>query len=124
MSRKTRLGEIRTDWEQITARLEAHAEDLPHLEKQRGMLQGLLAEFRSLTNQQDQFKSQKQQVSKRLQEVVEEGQKLSTFLRAGIRQHYGNRSEKLVEFGVQPFRGRQRELKAKPAKPAPADQES
>lgn len=124
MGRKTRLGEIQTDWEQVTTRLEANAADLPHLEKQRIELRNLLDEVRSLSNLQDQFKAQKQQVSKRIQEIVEVGQKLATFLRVGIRQHYGNRSEKLVEFGVQPFRGRARELKSKPEKPAPADPES
>ena len=38
--------------------------------------------------------------------LLEEGLKLATFLRVGVRQHYGNRSEKLVEFGFQPFRSR------------------
>lgn len=31
---------------------------------------------------------------------MDEGRKLSAFLKAGVRQHYGNRAEKLVEFGL------------------------
>lgn len=40
--------------------------------------------------------------------VLREMQFLNTFLNAGIREHYGNRSEKLVEFGLQPFRSQPR----------------
>ena len=29
---------------------------------------------------------------------------MMAFVDAGVRQHYGNRSEKLAEFGLQPFR--------------------
>jgi hypothetical protein len=44
----------------------------------------------------------KQEASKRIAELMSEGQKLMAFLDSGIKQHYGNRSEKLVEFGLQP----------------------
>jgi hypothetical protein len=50
----------------------------------------------------------KQEVSRRLAELMQEGNKLVTFLDAGVKQQYGNRAEKLVEFGLQPFRSRPR----------------
>jgi hypothetical protein len=37
-----------------------------------------------------------------------EGNRIAAFLRAGARQHFGPDSEKLVEFGIQPTRGRRR----------------
>jgi hypothetical protein len=40
--------------------------------------------------------------------VIAEGQRLVTVLRVSVRQHYGIDSEKLAEFGLQPFRGRRR----------------
>jgi hypothetical protein len=46
----------------------------------------------------------KQEATKRLQAVLVEGRKLATFLRSGVKQRYGDRSEKLVEFGLAPVR--------------------
>lgn len=42
------------------------------------------------------------------------------FVNAGVRQYYGNRSEKLVEFGLQPLRGRPRRTTVPPAPPKPS----
>ena len=46
------------------------------------------------------------QDAKRLQWLLAEGRKLATFLRGGVKQRYGDRSEKLVEFGLAPFRAK------------------
>jgi len=45
---------------------------------------------------------------------VAAGKKLVTFLRTGVKEHYGNRAEKVAEFGVQPFRRRTRQAVAPP----------
>jgi len=39
---------------------------------------------------------------------------LSAFLDAGVKQHYGNRAEKLAEFGLQPLRRRPRAQQTEP----------
>ena len=57
----------------------------------------------------------KQERSKQLQAIISEGQRLATGMRKMIVHQYGVRSEKLTEFGLQPFRGR----KAKPAEENP-----
>jgi len=36
------------------------------------------------------------------------GRRLATVLRTSVREHYGNRNQKLAEFGLQPLRGRPR----------------
>jgi len=41
--------------------------------------------------------------------------RLGNALRAMIKEHYGVRSEKLAEFGIQPFRGRPRKAKVEAA---------
>lgn len=46
---------------------------------------------------------------------MRDGQRLATLMRKAVQQHYGAGSEKLVQFGVQPFRGR----KTKPAPEGP-----
>ena len=84
--------------------LEANSVELPQLEIPRGKLDGLLGEVKGLTVQQASLAAAKQEVSKRLAELMRDGEILRGFLDAGVKQHYGNRSEKLVEFGLQPFR--------------------
>ena len=53
-----------------------------------------------------------------------EGERLANLLRGAVKQHYGIRSEKLADFGLKPFRGRNRkktgpELKPKPSPETP-----
>lgn len=88
--------------------LAANSAELAHLEVPRARLDAVLDGVKDLTAQQASLTARKQEVSKRLAELLRDGEKLMTFLDAGIRQHYGNRSEKLVEFGLQPFRSQPR----------------
>ena len=46
-------------------------------------------------------------------------ERLASLLRKALQQHYGIRSEKLVEFGVKTFRGRLRAKKVETPTPAP-----
>ena len=57
------------------------------------------------------------QLSQRMAEILAEGAKLATVIRVLAKQPYGNRSDKLVELGTAPFRGRAR--KAAPATQPP-----
>jgi hypothetical protein len=111
MSDKTRYADHIKEWEDITASAAANASELPQLELLRVALEKLLQEARDLTKQQGALQAGKQESSQRLQTVMKEGKKLATVMRGGLKQHYGNRSEKLVEFGLQPFRGRQKKTK-------------
>lgn len=91
-----------------TKALAANSTELPHLEVPRQLAVTVLTEIKDLTAQQASLTAAKQEVSKRLEALNQEGQKLLTFLDVGVRQHYGTRSEKLVEFGQQPFRSQPR----------------
>ena len=88
--------------------LDVNKEELPQMEIPLREVDATLAEMKDLTAQQASLTASKQEVSKRLEVVSSKAQKLMTFVDAGIRQHYGNRSEKLVEFGQQPFRSQPR----------------
>ena len=107
--------------------LAANIAEIPHLEVPRQMVNATLAEMKSLTAQQASLTAAKQGVTKRLAALSVEAQKLLTFVDVGVRQHYGNRSEKLVEFGQQPFRSQPRiklvEVSAKPEAPRPVPAE-
>ena len=113
MARET-YGETLTGWQGLATSLEANTADLQHLEAHRARLAELLKRAQDLSSQQAALTAGKQEVSKELLGVIAEGRKLATFLRVGVRQHYGNRAEKLVEFGLQPFRGRRRPADAEP----------
>lgn len=108
--------------------LTANSTELPHLEGTRQMVVSVLAELKDLTAQQASLTAAKQELTKRLVTLNNEGLKLLTFVDVGVRQHYGNRSEKLVEFGQQPFRSQPRVRLVGPdgkplAKPKPAPPE-
>ncbi len=109
-------------------------EELAHLEGIRLKVDGALGEMKELTAEQASLTAKKQEVTKRLATSTSEALKLLTFVDAGIREHYGNRAEKLVEFGQQPFRSQPRirlvgpdgqrvKPGATPAEPSPAPAE-
>jgi hypothetical protein len=105
---------------QFNAALAANASDLPHIEGARVRLERALTEAQEISKQQAAFAASKQEASKRLQVLLEEGVRLATAIRKLLGDNYGIRSEKLTEFGVQPFRGRKaRKVVVKPEPPAP-----
>ena len=114
---RNRQAEVVAEWRKTGTAVGANAADLPHLEPPRAALESLHEEFQSLSRQQDVLAATRQDVSKRIRQVLTEGNRIAAFLRAGARQRFGPASEKLVEFGIQPFRGRKR-TKAEPEPPA------
>lgn len=112
---RTQSGKL-GEWNRLGVTVRANSADLPQLEVPVARLEALLAQGVDLTKEQGAFRASKQDKSQQLQAVMDEGTRLVTFLRAAIKQRYGHTSEKLAEFGLQPFRGK----KAKPApQPAP-----
>ena len=104
--------------QQLLAKLEANKADLPQLEISMTKLGTVMARVMDVSKQQAALTAGKQAASKELQTLLTEGQRLANVIRALLKEHYGIRSEKLAEFGLQPFRGRVRT--AKPPTPAPA----
>jgi hypothetical protein len=85
--------------------VEANLDEVPQLRIPWNRLTWLVHRAYELTAKQAALTAEKQEVSKELAEVISEGRKVMNFLDTGLRLHYGNRSEKLVAFGQQPFRG-------------------
>jgi hypothetical protein len=104
----TTYPETRDDWLRLIPALLANAAEIPHLEAPRIQLEGFTIEVSELLARQAALSASKQEVSRRLQALMVEGRRLAAFLRSGIKQKYGPRSEKLTEFNLQPFRGRKR----------------
>ena len=112
MAKDRTISGVLGSWQRLLAPLQANASDIPHLEVSRAKLEGLLTQAVAINKDQGARRASKQELSKQLRAMVVEGQRLAALLRAGVKEHYGIRSEKLAEFGLQPFRGLTR--KAKP----------
>ena len=107
-------------WAHISAAVEANGAELEHLAAPRAKLDGFRNQAEELYTEQSALTAGKQEATKQLQEVLRAGNALVDFLRTGVREHYGASSEKLVEFGIQPFRGRTRKTSLQPPdKPEP-----
>src|SRR5262245_28017360 len=115
MAKETTYAGVLGDLSRFDAALEANAADLAHLEGTRTRLRTLLGGAQETAKEQAALIASKQESSKRLRSQVSEAQRVASGLRKLVIQHYGLRSEKLAEFGLQPFRGRAR--KAKTADP-------
>jgi len=116
---KGKLG----DWEKLNTMMGANSADLAHLEATRARFEILLNQARDAAARQATFTAGKQDASQQLRTFIVEGDRLANLLRRAVKQHYGIRSEKIAEFGMQPFRGRTRKVKALPDEgqpPAPA----
>jgi hypothetical protein len=115
MSNETTYAGKLGDLQRLLEPIAANATDLAHLEVSRAKLANLLSQAVTINKQQAAHRAAKQEQSVQLKTLIVEGQRLANMLRAALKEHYGIRSEKLVEFGIQPFRGRNR----KPTPPSP-----
>ena len=108
-------------WEQVAKAQEANAAEIPHMEAPLAKLRGLLEQARILTGEHHNLTATKQDVGKNLQKTLRRGQKLVDLMRTAAVEHFGADSEKLVEWGVVPFRGKARKAAAKPPEKPPTE---
>jgi hypothetical protein len=123
MARETTLRGKLGELERLVAALNDNSAELPHLDGSRAALAELLEQARSAFGDQAVHTAAKQAASRQLEGSLTEGLRLATVLRLAVKAHYGIRSEKLAEFGIQPFRGRPAPVVEAPA-PPPAEEPS
>jgi hypothetical protein len=117
MAKEKTYAGVLGDLQRFHARMEGSAAEIPHLEAPRTRLGTALSRAQELLKQQSTLAAAKQEASQELRTLIVEGQRLANAMRAMMKSHFGIRAEKLVEFGLQPFRGKAR--KAKPTPDAP-----
>jgi DNA-binding protein H-NS len=104
---RTRISETVGDWaflnEVVTPETTAGS---PHLQQAHAKLQGFLDEVRRLQAEQADYQARKQEATRRINEILEEGRRLASHIRGMLKVEMGIKSEELVRFGIQPFRGR------------------
>ena len=113
-------------WAQIIAGATSLPDETKHLEPGVIRLRELHTRVSTLSVQQAALTTTKQETTQELQRLIREGDALADFLRTGARAHFGADSEKMIQFGMQPFRGRKLspEAKAKRAKKSKAAEAS
>lgn len=88
------------------------------LESSHAKLQELLAEIEKLSRERDFHQAQKQEATRKINELLEKGRRQATLLRSTLKVNLGPKNEQLAAYGIQPFRGRKRSKKADGAPPA------
>ena len=94
------------NWQRLLAPLVENSAQLPQLEIPRSQLAEIVSQAAALKKQQAAHLATKQDFSQQLRTTMSNGRRLAALLRQSLRQIYGPSSEKLNEFGIQPFRGR------------------
>src|SRR3954467_11855585 len=117
MARETKKTAILGDLQNLSATMELNKELLPDLEPFRLKLTGIVTQTVDAGKQQAAMRAAKQELSKQVRKLLTDGQRIADGVRTAGRDHFGPESEKLAEFGLQPFRGRK--VKAAPVKPTP-----
>jgi uncharacterized membrane protein YccC len=97
--------------QRFNAALAGKAADTPQFDGSRAIFDAKVTRVHDLAQQQAEFLASKQDMTRQFQEALADAQRTATALRAALKAHYGPESEKLVEFGIPPFRGRTRKPK-------------
>jgi hypothetical protein len=123
MGKKLRDAEAVEEMREIAATLALHGDEVPQLAAARATLDGILTQIDELSTQRAFHQSNKQKASQGLRTKIDDGSKIATVIRFTLKQHFGRRSEELVKFGLQPFRGLKRtadapEIPSAPEEPA------
>jgi hypothetical protein len=120
MARDPKYGVTLNGWDGLLDAMEVNGPDFPQFDSHRQQLAAMRDQAREAFAQQSALAASKQEATRRLQTLLAEGSKLANFLRSAVRQRYGNRSEKLTEFGLQPLRSRPRTAAKPPQVQPPA----
>jgi hypothetical protein len=111
---RTRRAITVADWERLADSVPPElAAEVPALAYTQTKLREMHREILALFHEQDALEARRQEVTRRINELLEEGRKVATFQRSVLKEHHGDRSEKLIQHGIKPFRGRKRPARPK-----------
>jgi hypothetical protein len=111
------LAKYIADWDLLLGALKPRLADLPHLNAHSQELEGLLAEARSLDQDQQSLRGQLQDTVKRRRNIERRGRDLRSRLAAQLRGALGFDNDTLLGFGVPPRRARRKKTTTEPTAP-------
>ena len=90
-------------WEKMGTAVNANDPEVAHLVFKVPELQGKGEVLRSLYAQHAALAAARQTITQDMQALIEEGNQIFRSLREALRDYYGKRNPKLVEFGIDPL---------------------
>lgn len=108
-------------WKVMTVGLKPQLGDLPLLAPLHGELEGTILQSEELDARHEALKAETREVNRLRDELAKKGDDLRNRLAATLQTVHGFKSEKLIEFGVQPrrTRGRDRQARKRRNQPEP-----
>jgi hypothetical protein len=91
-------------WEKMDGAILANDPEVAHLVFRLPALRDKTQRMRTLYAEHAALAASRQAMTQEMQKLIEEGDQIFRMLREGLKDHYGKRNEKLVEFGVEPLR--------------------
>jgi hypothetical protein len=104
MIRVRSFAETVNGWDELLTALEQNIGDFAILEVPRQRLEGIRDQIKAFAAEQAAMSASRQEATQRVEFLLVQGRKLATMLRVTVREHYGNRNQKIAEFGLQPLR--------------------
>ena len=91
-------------WEKMDTAMVANDKEVGHLGFKLPVLRGNSQKMRGLYARHAALAAERQAITQQMQELIEEGDQLFRSGKEALKEFYGKRSEKLVEFGIEPLR--------------------
>lgn len=101
---KESRGDVVLDLDQLAAAYRANPPAMPGLEPLVQEIETLVPEIRALVVQQAAQRAVVQQTTKEIKERVDRAKLAASRLRNGAKAIFGTRTEKVIEYGIKPFR--------------------
>ena len=109
-------------WKVMTAALKPLLPELPFLAELHAGLENVVVQSEELDGRHEALKAETREINRIREELARNGDDLRNRMGAALQTLHGFRSEKLIEFGIQPRRARGRDRKARRPRSKPAAQ--
>ena len=91
-------------WEKMDTAMTANEMEVAHLGFKLPALRENAKQMRALYAEHAALAASRQAITQQMQKLIDDGDQIFRMLREAVKDHYGKRNEKLVEFGVEPVR--------------------
>ena len=98
-------------WKLMIGGLTPHLPEMPFLTEMHNELEATTTELEELERRHEALKAETREINRLRDELASAGDDLRNRLGAALRTRHGFKSEKLIEFGLQPRRTRGRDTK-------------
>lgn len=116
---KSSLADIVTDWEKLLKNVTDTSAELPNMDVYKNALDQLLGSAKDGLALAAARVGVKQQETKDRQALMKQGKEAAANLRSAIKAHFGFKSERLLQYGIQPIRSRPKKNASVKEKPTP-----